>query len=82
MRPPGPAIEPRLYAGAPQRVLEQTEVALWRADENRHLVEPDARSRMLEDATSNLDTFATLSRRGKELQRTVECAAGRFLAKC
>src|SRR5262245_31272686 len=76
---PGPAIEPRLYPSALQRVLEQTEVVLRRADENRHLVESDARSRMLEDATSHLDAFAPLSRRRKELQGTVECAAGRFL---
>ena len=42
MRPPCAAVEPCRHAGAPQRVLEQAEVALRRANEDRHLVEPDA----------------------------------------
>ena len=45
VRPPRAAIEPRRHAGASERVLEQTEVAVRRADEDRHLVEADAAAR-------------------------------------
>ena len=76
--PPGAAVEPSGHPCAPERVLEEAEIAVWRADKDRDLVEPDARSRSPKNATRDLHAFTAFPRRGKELDRAVERALGRL----
>src|SRR6185503_19406138 len=52
------AVEPRRDVGAPERMLEEAEVALWRADKHADLVETNAAARFREDAPRNLDALA------------------------
>ena len=62
-------------AGTParlKRVLEQAEVALRRAHEDRHLVEAHAAARLAQNAPRDLDALAALAGRGEELERAVE----------
>ena len=48
---------------AAERVLEQAYVAIRRAKEHRHLVEPDAARRFLQDAPRDLDALASFAGR-------------------
>src|SRR2546421_3623417 len=68
MRAARPAVEPRLHVRAPQRVLEQAEVALRRSHEDRHLVETDAAACFGKDAPRNLDALASFAGGGKQLE--------------
>src|SRR5262249_6907560 len=68
MRTAGAPIEPRGDVGSSQRLLEQTEIALRRSDEDGHLVESDAAARFFQDAPRDLDALATFAGCGKEFQ--------------
>ncbi len=79
MGAPRATVEPGRDLRPPQRVLEQAEVALWRTDEDGHLVETNPAARFGQDAARNLDALATFARRRKELQRAVGRALRRLM---
>ena len=67
MRASCAALEPCRHASARQRVLEQRNVPLRRADEDRYIVERHAAASLLQDPARDLDRFATFAWRGEEL---------------
>src|SRR5690606_24456298 len=73
MRPFGAAIEIRLDAGAAERVLEQADVPLRRAQQDRDLVEADTVADFGEDPARDLDAFAPFAGSREEAR----LAAGR-----
>ena len=60
------AIEKGGHAGAREGVLEQRDVAVGRAQEHGHLVEPHAGARLLQNPPRDLDALAAFTRRGVE----------------
>src|SRR5262249_18460147 len=84
MRTTRPALEPRAGASglvghrALQRMFEQPDVSLRRADEHRHLVERDAAPRLLHDPPRDLDAFASFAGRREEPHVPGGLALGRL----
>src|SRR5437867_1447137 len=74
MRTSRAAVEPGGDAGAAERMLEESGIALRRADEDRHLVEAHAAARLLQDASRDLDAFTPFAGRGEELERAIGLA--------
>jgi len=66
MRPTRPAAEPRRHTRTSQRVFEQTEVAVRRSHENRHLIEAAAAARFAQDAPGDLDRLASFTWRREQ----------------
>ena len=61
------------YAGTPgpgERVLQQADILLGRADDDRHLVEADTALGFSQDAARDLDALAAFAGRGKPHQFT------------
>ena len=78
MRPSCASVEPCRYAGPPKRMFEQTEVAVGGTNEDRHLVEQHARPCFSKHPARHFNAFASLARRGKELDGPVELAQWRM----
>src|SRR5438034_3820195 len=78
VRTTGAAVEPRRHISAPKRVLEKAEVALRRTDEDSHLVEAHAATRLLQDAPRDFHAFPSFAGRRKQLERAVDRAFGRL----
>ncbi len=62
---PGAAMEPRRDSRALERVLEDAQVGLRRAQQDGHLVEPHAATRLLHHTSSDLDRLAPFARSGE-----------------
>ena len=62
-----------------KRVLQQPDVMLGRADDDRHLVEADAAIGFFQDPARDLDTFAPFAGRRKPDQFTRARSLGRRL---
>src|SRR6185436_4529569 len=60
------ALEVGRHAGTLERVLEQTDVLLRRAQRNRHAIERDAATRFVQNPARDFDCLAPFARRGKE----------------
>src|SRR5207247_1232262 len=60
-------LEIRRHARASERMLEQRRILLRRAHGNRHAIERDAAARLAKHTARDLDAFAPLARRGKEI---------------
>src|SRR5687768_6176812 len=65
MRAPDSAIEVRRDSRAGQRVLEDADVVLRRADQDRDFVETNAICSFFENASRDFDAFPAFARRGK-----------------
>ena len=66
------ALEPGRHAGARQRVLEQPEVRVRRAQQNGHLVERHAALGFGQHPARDLHRLATFARRGEQRHRVVD----------
>src|SRR5690348_4616930 len=77
MRPTRTAIEPGGNTSPRERMLQETVVMLWRPDEDGDVVERHATTRLFEHPPGDLNRLATLSRRGEELERSVEVTTRR-----
>ncbi len=78
MRASCAALEPGWHARARQRMLEQRDVPLRRADENRHVVERHAAPSLLQDPARDLDRFASFAWRREELDVAARLAFRRL----
>jgi hypothetical protein len=56
-------------------MFEQAVIVLWRADQDRDLVEGDAATGLFEHPAGDFDRLAPFTRRGEQLEGSVELAA-------
>ena len=66
VRPPRAAIEPGVDAGALERVFNEAQVFARRAQEDGHLVEPDAALRLVENPPGDFHALAPFTGRREE----------------
>src|SRR5262249_17179007 len=66
------AVEPAGNARGGEGVLEQAEVRVRRAHEDRDLVEARAATGLFQDSSGDFDALAAFARRGEELERAIE----------
>ena len=66
----GATIEVRGDPGTGERMLQQPDIVLRRADDDRHFVETDAAIGFFQDPAGDLDAFAAFARRRKPHQFT------------